>query len=344
VSDVLADLGDIFDGFPVEHILRVLVVLISSVVVQLIGNRAIHRTVTQIAKRAPHRRPGQLRGADDTELAQQLMEDRQRQRAHALGSLAKSALTIFIWGVAIITILAIMGINVAPLLASAGVATAVIGFGAQQYIADYLAGISMIFEDQLGIGDTVNLGGTVLGEVEETALRYTRVRDYWGAVWYVRNGTINYVQNQSQGWLYALVEIPVPYDTDLSKVEQVVNDAGKVMGQDPQYNGILLGAPVYSAIEALTPTSAVVRINTKIVPNGNQWYAARVIRQEMKRALDEAGIHIPLDGIQVRTVPVAAEVVNTSGGKGPAAPPAATDDSSASPPLSPRDSSAPHGP
>ena len=324
MNELLSDASDIFAGFPIEAVMRVLVVLIITLIVQFVGVRAIRRGVAGVAKRAPHHRPGQLRGADDKELAASLMQDRQNQRAHALGSLAKSALAIFIWSIAIITILSILGINVGPLLASAGVATAVIGFGAQQYIADYLAGISMIFEDQLGIGDTVNLGGTVLGEVEETALRYTRVRDYWGSVWYVRNGTISFVQNQSQGWYYSLIEIPVPYDSDLAHVEQVINTAGAAMGADPTYNGILLGAPTYSAVESMNATSVVVRVNTKIVPNGNQWYAGRVIRQEMKQALDAAGIHIPLDGIQIRNVPVTAEVTNTPSTTAPAQAPGHT--------------------
>jgi small conductance mechanosensitive channel len=244
---------------------------------------------------------GQLRGVDDNELATTLMEDRQGQRAHALGSLAKNALTIIIWVIAVMMILSTLGVNIAPIIASGAVISAVLGFGAQTYIADYLNGISMIFEDQMGIGDTVELGGIVLGEVEETALRYTRIRDFWGVVWYVRNGQIQSVANQSQGWTYSLIEIPVPYDEDLTKVQQVVDAVGKEMGEDPQYNGVLLGAPYYSNVTELTATSVVVRVNTKIVPNGNQWYAGRAIRQRMKEGLDAAGIRIPYDGIQVRT-------------------------------------------
>lgn len=313
MDSVLKDLEGIFSGFPIEGILRAIVVVLIAVVIQLLGSRSIRRFAKAFAKRKPTARTSQLRGASDDEMAHTLMDDRQEQRAHALGSLAHSALVLFVWGVAVITILSIFGINVAPLLASAAVVTAVIGFGAQQFIADYLAGIAMIFEDQLGIGDTVNLGGTVLGEVEETALRYTRVRDYWGTVWYVRNGTISFVQNMSQGWYYSLVEIPVPYDADLEKVQQVINDAGKDMEQDPDCNSMLLGAPYFSGLEGVTATSAIVRINTKIVPDGNQWYVSRIIRQRMKGALDDAGIHIPLDGIQVRTAPVAAEVQQKPG-------------------------------
>lgn len=301
MDDISKAISELISPAAIETLLRIAIIVIVAFVVQLIGGRAIRKSVQAVTSRAPSHRPGQLRGADDEKLASTLMEDRQRQRAHALGSLAKNALTIIVWAAALLTIMGTLGVNLAPILASGAVVSAVIGFGAQSYIADYLNGISMIFEDQLGIGDTVDMGGIVLGEVEETALRYTRIRDFWGVVWYVRNGQIQSVANQSQGWTYSLVEIPVPYDEDLNKVQQVIDATGKDMGSDPQYNGVLLGAPYYSNVTELTATAVKVRINTKIVPNGNQWFAGRVIRQRMKEALDAAGIRIPLEGMQVRT-------------------------------------------
>ena len=324
MSDIQELIQDIFAADLTGVILRIVIILIIAFVAQWIGGRAIRRSVLAVTSRAPKRRAGQLRGVDDDELATTLMEDRQGQRAHALGSLAKNALTIIIWVIAVMMILSTLGVNIAPIIASGAVISAVLGFGAQTYIADYLNGISMIFEDQMGIGDTVELGGIVLGEVEETALRYTRIRDFWGVVWYVRNGQIQSVANQSQGWTYSLVEIPVPYDEDLTKVQQVVDAVGKEMGEDPQYNGVLLGAPYYSNVTELTATSVVVRVNTKIVPNGNQWYAGRVIRQRMKEGLDAAGIRIPYDGIQVRTFQAGVQEVppkppGDSGGSTPQA-------------------------
>ena len=324
MSDIQDLIQDIFAAGPTGVILRIVIILIIAFLAQWIGGRAIRRSVLAVTSRAPKRRAGQLRGVEDDELATTLMEDRQGQRAHALGSLAKNALTIIIWAIAVMMILSTLGVNIAPIIASGAVISAVLGFGAQTYIADYLNGISMIFEDQMGIGDTVELGGIVLGEVEETALRYTRIRDFWGVVWYVRNGQIQSVANQSQGWTYSLVEIPVPYDEDLTKVQQVIDAVGKDMGEDPQYNGVLLGAPYYSNVTELTATSVVVRVNTKIVPNGNQWYAGRVIRQRMKEGLDAADIRIPYDGIQVRTFQAGVQEVppkppSDSGGSTPQA-------------------------
>ena len=324
MSDIQDLIQDIFAAGPTGVILRIVIILIIAFVAQWIGGRAIRRSVLAVTSRAPKSRAGQLRGVEDDELATTLMQDRQGQRAHALGSLAKNALTIIIWVIAVMMILSTLGVNIAPIIASGAVISAVLGFGAQTYIADYLNGISMIFEDQMGIGDTVELGGIVLGEVEETALRYTRIRDFWGVVWYVRNGQIQSVANQSQGWTYSLIEIPVPYDEDLTRVQQVVDAVGKEMGEDPQYNGVLLGAPYYSNVTELTATSVVVRVNTKIVPNGNQWYAGRAIRQRMKEGLDAAGIRIPYDGIQVRTFQAGVQEVppkppGDSGGSAPQA-------------------------
>ena len=324
MSDIQDLIQDIFAAGPTGVILRIVIILIIAFVAQWIGGRAIRRSVLAVTSRAPKSRAGQLRGVEDDELATTLMQDRQGQRAHALGSLARNALTIIIWVIAVMMILSTLGVNIAPIIASGAVISAVLGFGAQTYIADYLNGISMIFEDQMGIGDTVELGGIVLGEVEETALRYTRIRDFWGVVWYVRNGQIQSVANQSQGWTYSLIEIPVPYDEDLTRVQQVVDAVGKEMGEDPQYNGVLLGAPYYSNVTELTATSVVVRVNTKIVPNGNQWYAGRAIRQRMKEGLDAAGIRIPYDGIQVRTFQAGVQEVppkppGDSGGSTPQA-------------------------
>lgn len=309
MSDIEQWFSDFVNAVPVESLIRVAIIIVVAFVAQVAGGRAIRRSVQAVTNKAPNRRPGQLRGADDSKLAETLMEDRQRQRAHALGSLARNALVIIVWTAATITILGTLGVNIAPIIASGAVVSAVVGFGAQSYIADYLNGISMIFEDQLGIGDTVDMGGIVLGEVEETALRYTRVRDFWGVVWYIRNGQIQSVANQSQGWTYSLIEIPVPYDEDLGKVQEVIDAAGKQMGEDPQYNGVLLGAPYYSNVTELTATAVVVRVNTKIVPNGNQWFAGRVVRQRMKEALDAAGIRIPLEGMQVRTFQAGTQTV-----------------------------------
>lgn len=132
------------------------------------------------------------------ELRHDQESSRGQQRASSINQLLQSIVTVVIWTISTITILSIFGINVAPLLTSAGVIGVGLGFGAQTLVKDYLAGIFLIIEDQYGVGDRVDLGPAA-GTVEEVGLRVTRIKDDAGVIWYVRNGEILRVANQSQG-------------------------------------------------------------------------------------------------------------------------------------------------
>ena len=137
--------------------------------------------------------------ADD---AQPMRSSRLAQRARTIGSLARSVVTWVIVAIFGIMLLGTMGINVAPLIAGAGVVGVAVGFGAQSLVKDYLNGVFMILEDQYGVGDRVELETpqlTTSGIVEAVSMRITRVRDDAGRIWYIRNGEIIRVGNISQG-------------------------------------------------------------------------------------------------------------------------------------------------
>jgi small conductance mechanosensitive channel len=123
--------------------------------------------------------------------------DRRDQRSSTISTVLNTMTSVIIWGTAILMSLTVFGVNIAPLLASAGIAGVALGFGAQTLVKDYISGIFLIFEDQYGIGDVVEIG-TVKGRVEAVALRTTRVRDDAGVLWYIRNGEILNVANFSQ--------------------------------------------------------------------------------------------------------------------------------------------------
>lgn len=123
--------------------------------------------------------------------------DRRDQRSSTISTVLNTMTSVIIWGTAILMSLTVFGVNIAPLLASAGIAGVALGFGAQTLVKDYISGIFLIFEDQYGIGDEVEIG-TVRGKVEAVALRTTRVRDEAGVLWYIRNGEILNVANFSQ--------------------------------------------------------------------------------------------------------------------------------------------------
>ena len=285
------------DG-PWDAPIHIVLIIILAFVASKVAAVAITRVVERATKRSTSVDFSNLRNTTDTQaVTDQLLANRLSQRANALGSLARSTAVIVIWSIAVITIMTEIGINVGPLLASAGVLGVVLGFGAQTLVADYLAGISMALEDQLGVGDVVDCG-VVLGTVEQVALRYTRIRDFLGVVWYVRNGTITYIANQSQGWTYAVVDLALDYDADLAKVREVIDAEGQLIALDSSYDTVFMDPPVYVGLEEARGDAIVVRVMAKVVPD-QQFIAARLLRERIKGALDSAGLHIPLAQMEI---------------------------------------------
>ncbi|MEN9923383.1 MAG: hypothetical protein RIS09_897 [Actinomycetota bacterium] len=271
--------------------------IISSVVVAIIADfvvgRIIRRTVSKAAKSAQRERLGtEKKNARTQELTDLLMGERREQRAESIGSLLRSFMKLLIWGTTLLVILTKLGIEIGPLLASAGVVGVALGFGAQTLVKDYLAGIFLIIEDQFGVGDVVDLGDAI-GTVEEIRLRTTRVRDLSGVVWYIRNGEIIRVANKSQGWTMASIELPVAYDEDLERIRELVSNVGTQMDEDPQFDDILLSKPEFAGVESVSGEAVFIRIFAKAAPQ-QQVALARAIRERMKLAFDEAGVKVPV--------------------------------------------------
>lgn len=273
--------------------LRIVGIIAVALILQVVLSWLIRKSVTRATDRARHERLAQSRRTARTaELSQILLTERTEQRAAAIGSLLRSVLAITIWSIAILTILPLLGIDIAPLLASAGVIGVALGFGAQTLVKDYLSGIFIIIEDQYGVGDLVDVG-PVIGTVEEVALRFTRLRDLTGVVWYVRNGEILRVANRSQGWTLAIVDIPIAYDEDIDRVREIVENVATDMDEDPAYDDMLLGRPTFAGVESVSGEAVVIRITAKAAPD-EQIAVARTIRERMKLAFDRAGITVPV--------------------------------------------------
>ncbi len=273
--------------------LQVLLILVVALAVQFTLGTFIRHAVKRTSERAKRERLENVRKiARTAELSELLLTQRTEQRAAAIGSLLSSIVGISVWGIAALTILPLLGVDIAPLLASAGVIGVALGFGAQTLVKDYLSGIFLIIEDQIGVGDVVDLGSAI-GTVEEVALRYTRLRDLSGVVWYVRNGEILRVGNRSQGWTLAIVDIPVGYDSDLERVRELIESVAADMDEDPTYDDMLLGRPMFAGVESMTGNAVVVRVTAKAVPE-MQIALARAIRERVKMAFDRAGIIVPV--------------------------------------------------
>ena len=284
---------DIVNNSLVGIPLRIALIIAIALIAQVTLLWLIRRLVRKASERAQRERLEHTRKVTRTaELSELLMSQRTEQRANAIGSLLKSVTSVTIWAIAVLTILPLLGIDIAPLLASAGVIGVALGFGAQTLVKDYLSGIFMIVEDQFGVGDVIDVGD-VVGTVEEVALRYTRLRDLSGVVWYVRNGEILRVGNRSQGWTLAIVDIPVGYNENIDRVREIVDLVGVDMDEDPAYDDMLLSPPKFAGVESVSGEAVVIRIVAKAAPE-KQVPLARAIRERVKTAFDRAGVTVPV--------------------------------------------------
>jgi len=273
--------------------LQILIIVLLAIIIRWVSIRILNRVIKRMAAQGRRERLGETRRAERTaELSEVLMSQRRQQRSEAIGALLRSLITATVVSIALLLILPILGINVGPLLASAGVLGVALGFGAQSLVKDYLSGIFLVFEDQYGVGDLVDLGEAV-GVVEDVTLRITRLRDLGGVVWYVRNGEILRVANQSQGWVLAAVDIPVAYNENLDKVRQAVDSVAEDMYGDPMYDDMLLGRPTYAGVEAVSGEAVFIKIIAKAAPE-KQIPLTRAIRARVKEAFDHAGIQVPV--------------------------------------------------
>lgn len=216
--------------------------------------------------------------------------ERQRQRAETIASVLKSVSTFVILGIAFVTILSQLGINIGPILASAGVVGLAIGFGAQSLVQDFLAGIFMMLEDQYGVGDVVDVGDAV-GTVEAVTLRTTKIRDLNGGLWHVRNGEILRVCNMNQDWANAVVELPLDYSVDVDEAKAVIQRSIDAFADEPEQAGKLIGRPEISGVVSIGNGAVTVRILAMTQP-GEQWGLGRELRARLKGALDSAGIRV----------------------------------------------------
>jgi len=230
------------------------------------------------------------------------------QRTRTMGTVLNNLTTWAIVAVAIVLVLGELNFSVTALIASAGILGAALGFGAQNVVKDMLNGLFMVFEDQLGVGDIVDLvttQGPVTGVVETVGVRVTQVRDVNGTLWYVRNGEITNVGNKSQGWARVILDIPAPYTADIDSVEKTMLDTAQSMADDPSWKRKILEKPEVWGIESISAEALVIRLVMK-VRSGDQFDMARALRLRLKLALDEMGVAVPslnrivMDGIDAR--------------------------------------------
>ncbi|WP_084499771.1 mechanosensitive ion channel family protein [Brevibacterium album] len=274
--------------------LRVTVILLVAIVITFVVRRLIRKFAKSIATGGSRRKLGETKKKSVTTdflKVDPSVRERRAQRANTVGSLLQSIATIVIWLITGMTVLTELGFNLAPVLASAGIAGLALGFGAQTLVKDYLAGFFIVIEDQYGIGDYID-AGEAEGTVEEVGLRTTKLRGLDGTLWHVRNGEILRVGNYSQGWGQVVLDLPFPYDTDEAAAETVIRDVFTELRKDPEVDRSIIEEPEVLGIQDITGEAVTVRALIKTTP-GDQFAVGRQFRAAFKRQLTAHGLAIP---------------------------------------------------
>lgn len=219
-------------------------------------------------------------------------EKDERQREDTIVSIINTGLKATFWTIAVLMILSVLGINIAPLLAGAGIVGVALGFGAQTLVKDLLAGIFIIAENQYRVGDVLQVNQTVAGVVERISLRITVLRDLEGQVHYIPNGNIDIASNMTLEYANVDLNITVGYDADLDKVEKIINEVGKDIADDKDWQAVVLEAPYMLRVDAFTESGVVVKVICKTAPI-HQWEVKSVILRRVKKAFDKNGIILP---------------------------------------------------
>lgn len=279
----------------IDRPVRVLVIVALAWLVNRVARRAISALSDQIRSTPSHPRLRVLRslGPGGTEMNRS-EADRAPARAEAIESVLKSLVTAVTFTVATLLVLGEFNINLAPLLAGAGIVGIAIGFGAQSVVSDFLSGTFMLVEDQYGVGDVIEVEG-VTGEVESISLRTTKLRDLAGTVWHIPNGSIRKVGNHSQLWSNAVVDMKVAYDTDLRQAMTLMNEVADAYWRETHVDGVagdIIEDPVVLGVQALEDSGITLRLVVKTDPSA-QWRVQRELRLRLKEQFDIAGVDLP---------------------------------------------------
>lgn len=269
--------------------LRIILILLLALAARWLVHRTIRRLVRSTSDAGVPTMLRPLRERIPTAATEpgEFVPERRRQRAEAIGSVLRSLSTAFIFGIALLMVLKEFSFDLAPLLASAGIAGVALGFGAQSLVKDLIAGLFMLIEDQYGVGDNVDLGEAT-GVVEAVGLRVTTVRDARGVLWYIRNGEIIRVGNKSQGWALVVVDLPIGF-AGTEEATAVLRTAAASIAVDPELASSIVEPPEVLGVEQVTVEGTVMRTVVKTTADG-QFTVARELRRRLAEALENSGI------------------------------------------------------
>ncbi|MCU1528872.1 MAG: hypothetical protein JWP75_2635 [Frondihabitans sp.] len=288
-------------------------IILGAIILRVIAIFVIRRVVDQIVTGVKKKQ-----NVDDTQalVASPLQAVRVVQRTRTLGSVLQNVVTVVLVVIAATSILSELKVSIVGIVSAAGVIAAGLAFGAQSVVKDMLSGLFMVAEDQLGVGDIVDVG-LATGVVEVVGIRVTQVRDVNGTLWFVPNGQILRVGNMSQGWARVIIDTAVPYDVDIDAVEELILKTATDLSATPRWRNRVVEKPELWGLQSISESALVVRlvVRTRTAEKDN---VARELRIRLKKAFDALGITLPslnsvvLSGFDEATSVKGARPVETS--------------------------------
>ena len=255
-------------------------ILLLAVIVNVIARRYVRRLEDRAAMLAE--------GTEREKL-------RQARRRATVAKLLLDTFQIVVWSVVVMIILTSLGVNLGPLLATAGIAGVALGFGAQTIVRDTLSGFFILAENQFDVGDTVELqtaAEPVAGTVEALTLRITMVRAFDGTLNIVPNGNILVTSNKTRGWGRAIIDLRLPYDQDVDQVREILNELFDEIRAVPPFEGALREGPDVLGIVQLTDAAEILRVVAETIPS-KRWEIERLLREQMTNRLTQRGVAAP---------------------------------------------------
>lgn len=213
------------------------------------------------------------------------------KRIETLKGIITATISFVLMVVAIMMVLGELGIEIGPLIATAGVVGLAVGFGAQKLVEDVISGFFILLEDQIRVGDIVDIAGKS-GLVEKINLHMVILRDLSGNVHYVRNGMIDVVTKMTKEFSRYLFDIGVAYREDVDEVIEVIKEVFEELRQDDDYKNDILEPIEIMGLDQFADSAVVIRARAKTLPS-KQWGVAREFNRRLKKAFDERDIEIP---------------------------------------------------
>lgn len=283
MEEIWAAILNFFESY--SALSMIILIIVVALLARWLLVRLIRKISKDLVKQVKHKHQ-----VDDTQALSNSPIDALRivQRTRTISNVLTKLVSLSIYIIATIMVLDRLGFPVTALITSAGILGAALAFGAQSLVKDMVSGIFMVFEDQLGIGDLVEMG-EISGIVEAVDIRVTQVRDMYGTVWYIRNGEVTEVGNMSQGWSRIILDLPVPYSSDIDRARTIMLETAQEMKKDPDWRHSVLENPEIWGIQTMDATGVVIRLAMKTKPS-IRFSGARELQFRIKQALDAQGL------------------------------------------------------